>query len=142
VAVPTSRPAATAVRRSSSRCSGVIEVVPLLGLEPRSVRVAAGVGLVDMIEELAGTPQAGARRAFYRPHGGCPAWEPSADPQEVLDEAPVWAAKSGRIEAFPALVDRGADVSSDPYRGTPLAWAAVDRVGGHRALSTLLRDRS
>jgi ankyrin repeat protein len=102
------------------------EVVPLLGLEPRNLRVAAGLGLVDMVAELAGTPQAGAHRAFYRPHGGFPAWEPADDPQEVLDEALVWAAKSGRVEVFQPLVDLGADVNADPYRGTPLTWAAVN----------------
>jgi ankyrin repeat protein len=114
------------------------EVVPLLGLEPRNLRVAAGLGLVDMIGELAGTPQAGAHRAFYRPHGGFPAWEPSDDPQEVLDEALVWAAKSGRVEALRLLVDLGADVNADPYRGTPLTWAAVNgRVDAVRALIAL-----
>jgi ankyrin repeat protein len=101
------------------------EVAPLLGLEPRNLRVAAGLGLVDTIAELAGTAAAGAHRAFYRPHGGFPAWQPSDDPQEVLDEALVWAAKSGRIEAFRPLVDLGADVNADPYRGTALTWAAV-----------------
>jgi ankyrin repeat protein len=114
------------------------EVVPLLGLEPRNLRVAAGLGLVDMIRELAGTPAAGAHRGFYRPHGGFPAWQPSDDPQEVLDEALVWAAKSGRVEAFAPLVELGADVNADPYRGTPLTWAAVNgRVDAVRALVEL-----
>ena len=116
-------------------------VTPLLGLEPRNLRVAAGLGLVDMIAELSGTPAAGAHRGFYRPHGGFPAWQPSDDPQEVLDEALTWAAKSGRIEAFGPLMDLGADVNADPYRGTPLTWAAVN---GHtdavRALVDLGAD--
>src|SRR5207253_10547610 len=38
------------------------EVVDLLGIEPRNLRVAAGLGLVDMIDELAGTSSAGAHR--------------------------------------------------------------------------------
>jgi len=114
------------------------EVVPLLGLEPRNLRVAAGLGLVDMIQELAGTPAAGAHRGFYRPHGGFPAWQPSDDPQEVLDEALVWAAKAGRVEALAPLVELGADVNADPYRGTALTWAAVNgRVGAVRALIDL-----
>jgi ankyrin repeat protein len=102
------------------------EVVDVLGLEPRNLRVAAGLGLVDLIRELLGTPAAGAHRAFYRPHGGFPAWTPSDDPQEVLDEALVWAAKSGRVEAISLLAESGARVDADPYRGTPLAWAAVN----------------
>jgi ankyrin repeat protein len=114
------------------------EVAPLLGLEPHNLRVAAGLGLVDMIHELWGTPQAGAHRAFYRPHGGFPAWQPSDDPQELLDEALVWAAKSGRVEALEPLVELGADVNADPYRGTPLTWAAVNgRVAAVRALVDL-----
>jgi ankyrin repeat protein len=102
------------------------EVAPLLGLEPRNLRVAAGLGRADLIEEVVGTAAAGAHRAFYRPHGGFPTWQPSDDPQEVLDEALVWAAKSGRTEVFDALLGHGARVDADPYRGTPLTWAAVN----------------
>ena len=50
------------------------EVAELLGLEPGNLRVAAGLGKEDMIDELVGTPAAGAHRGFYRPHGGFPAW--------------------------------------------------------------------
>jgi ankyrin repeat protein len=117
------------------------EVVDLLGLEPRNLRVAAGLGLLDMIGELAGTPQAGAHRGFYRPHGGFPAWQPSDDPQEVLDEALVWAAKSDRVEALSVLVELGAQVDADPYRGTALAWAAASgRVDAVRRLIQLGAD--
>ncbi len=114
------------------------EVVDLLGLEPRNLRVAAGLGLVDLIDELAGTPAAGAHRGFYRPHGGFPAWQPSDDPQEILDEALVWAAKSDRVGAIERLVALGADVDADPYRGTPLIWAAANgRVAAIRSLVAL-----
>jgi len=117
------------------------EVVDVLGEEPRNLRVAAGIGDVDLIDELAGTPAAGAHRAFYRPHGGFPAWEPSEDPQEVLDEALVWAAKAGRVEAIERLVALGARVDADPYRGTPLTWAAVNgRVEAVRTLVELGAD--
>ena len=117
------------------------EVVQLLGRDPRNLRVAAGLGDVELISELVDTPQAGAHRRFYRPHGGFPAWQPSDDPQEVLDEALVWAAKSNRVEAIRLLVELGARVDADPYRGTPLTWAAVN---GHadsiRALAELGAD--
>jgi ankyrin repeat protein len=102
------------------------EVVDLLGREPGNLRVAAGLGDVALIRELAGTPAAGARRSFYRPHGGFPPWQPSDDPQEVLDEALVWAAKAGRVEAIELLVELGANVAADPYRGTALTWAACN----------------
>jgi ankyrin repeat protein len=102
------------------------EVVDVLGLEPRNLRVAAGVGLVALIDELVGTPAAGAHRGFYRPHGGFPTWQPSDDPQEILDEALVWAAKSDRVEAIDRLIQIGADLNADPYRGTPLTWAAAN----------------
>lgn len=112
------------------------EVADVLGVEPRNLRVAAGLGRIDLIGELLGTPRAGAHRAFYRPHGGFPAWTPSDDPQEVLDEALVWAAKSGRVEAIPPLVEAGARVDADPYRGTALAWAAAN--GRVEAIGRLL----
>jgi ankyrin repeat protein len=102
------------------------EVVDLLGVEPRNLRVAAGLGDTVQISELAGTADAGAHREFYRPHGGFPAWQPSDDPQELLDEALVWAAKADRVEALPLLVELGARIDADPYRGTPLIWAAVN----------------
>lgn len=117
------------------------EIATLLGREPRNLRVAAGLGDVELIGELAGTPQAGAHRAFYRPHGGFPAWQPSEDPQEVLDEALVWSAKSERVEAIRLLVDLGARVDVDPYRGTPLTWAAANgRVASIRTLVELGAD--
>ena len=117
------------------------EVIDVLGFEPRNLRVAAGLGLVDLIDELAGTPAAGAHRSFYRPHGGFPAWQPSDDPQEILDEALVWAAKSDRVEAIERLVELGADLDADPYRGTPLTWAAANgRVAAIRRLVELGAD--
>ncbi|HZO97141.1 MAG TPA: ankyrin repeat domain-containing protein [Gaiellaceae bacterium] len=120
---------------------GHVEVASLLGREPRNLRVAAGLGDLDLIRELAGTPAAGAHRGFYRPHGGFPAWQPSDDPQEVLDEALVWAAKAGRVAALELLVELGAEVDADPYRGTALTWAAVNgRVDAVRALVRLGAD--
>jgi ankyrin repeat protein len=117
------------------------EVVDLLGLEPRNLRVAAGLGRVDLIDELVGTPAAGAHRAFYRPHGGFPAWQPADDPQEILDEALVWAAKADRVEAIDRVVELGASLEADPYRGTALAWAAANgRVAAIRRLVELGAD--
>jgi ankyrin repeat protein len=117
------------------------EVTGLLGREPGNLRVAAGLGDLGLIRELAGTAAAGAHRGFYRPHGGFPAWQPSDDPQEVLDEALVWAAKADRVEALPLLVEHGAHVGADPYRGTALTWAAANgRIASIRALVALGAD--
>ncbi len=117
------------------------EVAPLLGREPANLRVAAGLGDLELIRDVVGTPQAGAHRGFYRPHGGFPAWQPSDDPQEVLDEALVWAAKSDRAEALRLLVELGARVDADPYRGTALTWAAANgRVDSIRTLIELGAD--
>ncbi len=117
------------------------EVVDLLGDRPHNLRVAGGTGDVELIRELAGTPQAGAHRCFYRPHGGFPAWTPSDDPQEVLDEALVWAAKADRVDAIRALVELGARLDADPYRGTPLVWAVANgRIAAIDALLELGAD--
>jgi ankyrin repeat protein len=43
----------------------------------------------------------------------------------VLDEALVWACKSNRVAVLERLVQAGARLNADPYRGTPLIWAAV-----------------
>jgi ankyrin repeat protein len=113
------------------------EVADLLatdGIVPRNLRIAAGIGDSDLVDAFftaqdALTPDAGAARGFYRPHSGFPDWEPSTDPQQVLDEALVWACKSDRVEVLQRLVHGGARVNADPYRGSPLIWsAACNRV--------------
>ena len=99
------------------------------GVVPRNLRAAAGVGDSAMVEGFfledgSLSEEAGAARGFYRPHSGFPDWTPSTRRQEVLDEALVWACKSDRVEVLERLVHGGARVDADPYRGTPLAWAA------------------
>ena len=109
------------------------EVADLLGshaVAPGNLRAAAGLGIPALVEacftgERTLTRQAGSARGFYRPHSGFPDWEPSADPQEVLDEALVWACKSNRVEVLERLARAGARLDADPYRGTPLIWAAA-----------------
>jgi ankyrin repeat protein len=117
------------------------ELIATRDLAPRNLRVAAGLGRPDLLAELVEprgelAPAAGAHRGFYRPHTGFPLWQPSDDRQEILDEALVWASKSGRVEVLDALVERGADIDADPYRGTSLAWATVNRR--RRTVSWLL----
>jgi len=116
----------------------VADILARDGVRPRNLRAAAGVGDRALVDELVGTPEAGAHRGFYRPHSGFPAWAPSDDPQEVLDEALAYAARSGRVRVLDALVGHGARLEADVYRGTPLIWAASagrsDAVGRLLAL--------
>ena len=52
------------------------DVVPLLGLEPGNLRVAAGLGLPETIRELAGTPGATAAPRWSRLSSGATARSP------------------------------------------------------------------
>jgi ankyrin repeat protein len=112
---------------------GHCEIAELLaerGIVPRNLRAAAGLGRIDVIDELVApdgrlAPEAGAHRAFYRPHGGFPAWAPSDDRGEILDEALSWAARNDRVAALDVLYSRGANVDGEAGRGTALTWAAA-----------------
>ncbi|MEV6622975.1 ankyrin repeat domain-containing protein [Amycolatopsis sp. NPDC051106] len=113
------------------------------GRAPGNLRVAAGLGDADLLDELLrpGHPAAGAHRGFYRPHSGFPAWHPKDDPAEVKNEALAWAARNDRVDALKTLVARGADPDADVYRGTALAWAAATgRVAAIRTLLALGAD--
>ena len=108
----------------------VADVLARYSLAPGNLRAAAGLGNQDLLEQCFSgvrglTSDAFSARGFYRPHSGFPDWRPSGDPQEVLDEALVWACKSGRVEVLPRLIQAGARMDADPYRGTPLIWAAA-----------------
>jgi ankyrin repeat protein len=108
----------------------VAEVLAAHAIVPRNLRVAAGLGDAKLVDacfnaDASLTSEAVAARGFYRPHRGFPEWEPSDDRQEVLDEALVWACKSGRVDVLATLIEAGAWLDADPYRGTPLIWAAV-----------------
>jgi ankyrin repeat protein len=117
------------------------ELLAERGVLPRNLRTAAGLGRLEEIDEVLLSGSAGAERGFYRPHSGFPPWRPSDDPQEVLDEALSWAARSDRPEAIAALVERGADVAADVYRGTALSWAAAcGRVASIERLVALGAD--
>jgi ankyrin repeat protein len=109
--------------REAAEALARVEVVP------SNLRIAAGLGRIDLLSSFftadgALDRDAGRGRGFYRPHSGFPVWRPFDDRQEILDEALVWAARSGRVEAMAFLVERGARLDSDPYRGTALGWAA------------------
>ncbi len=105
------------------------ELLSRASLAPNNLRVAAALGRLDLLDACFNEqdellPHATAKRDFYRPHGGFPEWTPRDERQEILDEALVWAAKSGSAAVFDKLIAAGANIDADPYRGTPLAWAA------------------
>ena len=124
----------------------VAELLAEHGIPPGNLRVAAGLGRLDLIDELtraAGviTPEAGAHRGFYRPHSGFPPWRPADDPQEILDEALAWAARNDRAAGLDLLAARGASLDADVYQGTALAWAAANgHVGSVGRLLALGAD--
>ena len=108
----------------------VAELLAEHSVAPSNLRVAAGLGRPDLVEacfrgDRSLTSEACAARGFYRPHSGFPDWSPSPDRQEVLDEALVWACKSNRVVVLDRLMRAGARLDADPYRGTPLLWAAA-----------------
>jgi ankyrin repeat protein len=114
------------------------EQLAAAGVHPRNLRAAAGLGRLALIDAVLADGTAGAHRGFYRPHGGFPAWAPTSDRQEVLDEALAWAARNDRAGAIERLAEHGADPAADVYRGTPLAWAAaVGAVAAIRAVAAL-----
>ncbi|HEX6353822.1 ankyrin repeat domain-containing protein [Actinophytocola sp.] len=114
----------------------VAEVLAAGGVVPRNLRTAAGLDDVASLEALWGTPDAGAHRGFYRPHGGFPSWRPGDDATEVRDEALSWAARADAVAAISWLCARGAALDADVYRGTALTWAAAR--GRVRAVRRLL----
>ncbi|WP_410603002.1 ankyrin repeat domain-containing protein [Amycolatopsis sp. lyj-90] len=106
------------------------EALAAHSLSPGNLRVAAGLGHRDLLDALIApdgtlSPEAGAHREFHRPHSGFPEWRPSDDPAEIVNEALTWAARNDRSSAVRTLVERGADVDADVYRGTALTWAAA-----------------
>jgi ankyrin repeat protein len=98
------------------------------GITPYNLRAIAGLGRFNLMPDFFNPdsslkPEAGQKRAFHRPHSGFPPWTPSDDRQEILDEALVYAAKSGRTNVLDYLLARGANIDGEPYNGTALFWA-------------------
>ena len=64
-----------------------------------------------------------------------PDWQRTFNRQEVLDEALAWASRNDQCETMAALVELGADVNANAFRGTPLLWACyADKVAAARWL--------
>ena len=136
------RAAATAGPRSSRRCSGATARPSELlaergGLHPRNLRVAAGLGRHDVVDDLVGAdgssaPRPGRTAASTARTAASPRGARARSAQEALDEALRWAARNDRVDALDLLVARGARLDADVYRGTALAWAAAPGAHGRR----------
>ncbi len=98
---------------------------------PDNLRTAAALGRgLDRFVGHGGdlTPAALGGLDFYAPVF-FPALERTFERQEVLDEALCWAARNNECGSMQVLVDLGADVNANPFRGTPLLWACYsDKV--------------
>jgi ankyrin repeat protein len=114
----------------------IVELLLERGATIHNLRIAAGLGRADLID------------GFFHPDGslkaeaGQLAWsfgEPaeawSQDPQDIIDNAFVYACRSGVIEAAERLLQHGARINAIPpgfdYPGTGLHFAAMD---GHRPM--------
>lgn len=106
---------------------------------PDNLRTAAALGrsIDRFVDGQRLAPRASEGTDFYRPLTVFPVWERTNSRQELLDEALSWAARNDRCESMAELVEQGANVDSNAYRGTPLLWAVyADRV----AAATWLLD--
>lgn len=97
---------------------------------PLNLRTAASLSGIEAIEACfdstgAMLPVAWQGREFYRPLPAFPVWTPTFEPQETLDEALSWASRHAALDTMAILVERGARVNANPYRGTPLLWATA-----------------
>jgi|GEM_PF-649186 len=110
---------------------GAVDAAELLaphGIVPDNLRIAAGLGRMDLVRKWFDAqgqlmPGAGAYRAFYRAHDEFYEKPTTNDPQEILDEAFVYACINGRREAAAYLLDRGANISALPHYCTALHMA-------------------
>jgi ankyrin repeat protein len=106
------------------------------GATIHNLRIAAGLGRADLIERFFApegglTADAGALAwPFGSPSEG---W--SQDPQDIIDNAFVYACMGGQIDAVERLLAHGARINAIPpgfdYAGTGLHYAAMN---GHRPL--------
>ncbi|MCB1050272.1 MAG: ankyrin repeat domain-containing protein [Acidobacteria bacterium] len=99
---------------------------------PNNLRHAAGLGQpIDLFFQTDGSlvPSAITGLSFYRPFDFFPEWQRTYSRQEVVDEALTWAARNNQVGSMAELIDRGAELNNNVYRGTPLLWAVYgDRV--------------
>jgi len=101
------------------------------GATLHNLRIAAGLGRADLIDSFFdhdGRLKAEAGKLAW-PFGE-PAAGWSQDPQDIIDNAFVYACRSGQIDAAERLLQHGALINAIPpgfdYSGTGLHYAAMD----------------
>ena len=103
---------------------------------PDNLRAAAALGR-DLGRFVVGddlTDAAYTGLDFYAPVF-FPDWQRTRSRQEVLDEALSWASRNDQCSTMASLVDLGADVNANAFRGTALLWACyADKVDAARWL--------
>ena len=105
-------------------------VEALSPVHPDNLRAAAALGreLGRFFDGENLTESATTGLDFYAPVF-FPTWQRTLARPEVLDEALSWAARNNQCESMDELVQRGANVNANPFRGTPLLWACYsDKV--------------
>jgi len=115
-----------------------VEMLVSRGASVHNLRIAAGLGRVDVIETFftgdgSLKPEAGIMSSPFRHLPN------EASPDDLIDNALLYACISNRIDAVKSLLKRGARINAIPpgfdYAGTALHYAALF---GHRELVDLL----
>ena len=92
---------------------------------PYNLRTASALGheIEPFFDGKDLKPEATNQVDFYRPIPQFPEWIRTCSRQELLDEALSWSARNDKLMSMSELVKYGANVNSNPYRGTPLLWS-------------------
>ncbi len=99
-------------------------------ISPENLRVAAGLGNVEMMEQFFDgdsnlTEAAGMHREWYRANEEFPERPTTDSAQEILDEALCYACFNNRFDAARFLLERGADPNAKPFYATALHFAVA-----------------
>lgn len=95
--------------------------------DPDNLRTAAALGreLDRFFRGDTLTSQASEGTEFTLGWCGKPFTPRTNSNQELLDEALCWSARNEQLGSMEALCHRGANVNANPFRGTPLTYAAA-----------------
>lgn len=99
-------------------------------ITPSNLRVAAGLGRIELIEEFFYfngklRKQAGSHRQWYRANDEFPEKPTTDSEQEILDEALCYACFNNRFDAAKYLLEKGANPNAKPFYATALHFAVA-----------------